>query len=149
VVAVVVGVVVAVGVVVGVVVVVGVGVVVVVAVGVGVGVAVGVGVGVVVVVVGRGEMSEPKISDSERKMLDLLRIADAVLLYHDDGCRAFSWIRGLSEAPARVTVEYGQLDGKRMVRRLKANIGVTQREFDEAVQRGEGGDERRGEGVDG
>jgi hypothetical protein len=63
----------------------------------------------------------PKITDSERKMLDLLRKADAVFIYQDDGCRSFAWIRGLSEAPARVMVEYGQLDGKRMARRLKVN----------------------------
>jgi hypothetical protein len=82
-------------------------------------------------------MSEEPISDSERKMLDMLRNADAVFIYQDAGCRSFSWIKGLSEAPARVTVEFGQLDGKRMVRRLKVNMGITQREFDRAAQRGE------------
>jgi hypothetical protein len=84
-------------------------------------------------------MSDDPITDAERKMLALLRDADAVFVYRDDGCRTFSWIKGLSEVPARASVEFGYIDGRRVVRRLKINMGVSQKVFEKGVEAKEEG----------
>lgn len=77
-----------------------------------------------------------EITDSERKMFELLRAADAVFVLDETGLRPFSWIRGLSKAPATVNVKFAEgPDGKRMVRHLTVRMGITEREFAEAMKR--------------
>lgn len=76
-------------------------------------------------------------TDSERRLLDHMNEADAVLVYHDAGPSTIAWLKSLSgRPPLKFTVDYGHVDGERMVRRLQLTLGLTQKQFDAAVQRG-------------
>lgn len=81
-----------------------------------------------------------EITDSEKQMLKLLHEAYAVFILDQTGLQPFAWIRGLSEAPADVTLKYGETsDGKPAVRELVVRMGISDREFKQAVKRSEKG----------
>jgi len=79
----------------------------------------------------------PECSDAERKWLDRLHECDVIFGLRDEDMTTIAWMRGFSARPAATfTVDYGHIDGKRLVRRLKLTLGMTAKEFDAAVERG-------------
>lgn len=78
--------------------------------------------------------SPDTITAKERKLLDLLRQADAVFIHIDDGMRSWAWIRGFLQVPAEVQIQYGQdEEDKRAVRHLTIKMGLTEKEWKKAI----------------
>lgn len=75
------------------------------------------------------------ITDSERKMLTMLREADAVFIATDKGFKTFAWIRRIGFPACKCEVEYGQLDGAPYPRHYKISMGISAKEWKEAVAR--------------
>lgn len=74
------------------------------------------------------------ITETEREFLKLLHKADAVFILDETGLRPFAWIRGFDHTPSGVNIKFGEgLDGKRAVRHLTITMGVSDREFKNAV----------------
>jgi hypothetical protein len=75
------------------------------------------------------------IKETERKILEMIRSANVVVIYRDVG-HIFSHIKGLSETPASIDLKYGiGPDGKRWVRYATIKMGVSERDFNAAVKR--------------
>lgn len=76
------------------------------------------------------------MTKDEEKFIAACRAADVIFVAQDCGQKAFSYIRGLSEAPASVVVKFGRgPDGKRAIRHVTIKMGVSKREFNAAVKR--------------
>lgn len=83
----------------------------------------------------------PKCTDAERRMLDNIKAADAVFILREEDQSTIRWIKGFGQRPpASFTVDYGHIDGERMVRRLKVTMGLTAKQFAAAVERGKARD---------
>jgi hypothetical protein len=93
----------------------------------------------------------------ERKMLDAIAKADAVFILadggfgeggDDSGPQTITWMRCFSERPScHFEIDYGHLPpegdekwGERVVRRVKVTMGLTAKQFADAVRRGQESD---------
>lgn len=76
-------------------------------------------------------------TDNERKMLDRLHECDVVFGLRDKDMTTIAWMSGFDQRPpAHFSVDYGHIDGQRVVRRLKLTMGMTEKQFTAAVERG-------------
>lgn len=82
---------------------------------------------------------------TEREFIEMVRSADAVLVHSENGLRLFSYIRGMSDAPAHVRVQYAAAPGGgRCIRHLTIRMGLTEKQFAAAsAPQGETGSKRR------
>ena len=83
----------------------------------------------------------PECTEAERKMIDRLRECDVVFGLRDKDMTTIAWMAGFDERPpANFTVDYGRIDGERIIRRLKLTMGLTEKQFNAAVERGKATD---------